>query len=123
MRVLRLSLGLAASTAMAAALAFVVLGGNAERSANAAAARQEKQSPGLRVPVAAVVKKPVPIYLEYVATAEAIRSVNLQAKVTGYLLARGAADGADVKEGDLLYRIDSRDYQTVLDQAKAQAQR
>jgi membrane fusion protein, multidrug efflux system len=123
MRVLRLSLGLAASTAMAAALAFVVLGGNAERSANAAAASQEKQSPGLRVPVAAVVKKPVPIYLEYVATAEAIRSVNLQAKVTGYLLARGAADGADVKEGELLYRIDSRDYQTVLDQAKAQAQR
>ena len=33
------------------------------------------------------------------------------------------ADGADVKEGDLLYTIDPRDYQAALDQAKAQVQR
>jgi membrane fusion protein, multidrug efflux system len=70
-----------------------------------------------------VVKKSVPLYLDYVATAEAIRSVTLQAKVTGYLLVQGAADGADVKEGDTLYRIDPRDYQAVLDRAKAQEQR
>jgi multidrug efflux system membrane fusion protein len=75
------------------------------------------------VPVTAVVKKSVPIYIDYVGTAEAIRSVSFQAKVTGYLVARGAADGADVKEGDLLYRIDPRDYQATLDQAKAQSQR
>ena len=123
MRFLRLSFGLAASTVMAGALAFTVLGGGAERSGSAAAASEEKQPTGLPVPVAAVLKKSVPVYLDYVATAEAIRSVNLQAKVTGYLMERGAADGANVKEGDLLYRIDSRDYQTVLDQAKAQAQR
>jgi multidrug efflux system membrane fusion protein len=123
MRILRLSLGLATSAAMAAALAFIVLGGAAERSGSAAAATQEKQPTGLPVPVAAVVKKSVPLYLDYVATAEAMRSVSLQAKVTGYLLARGAVDGADVKTGDLLYRIDPRDYQAALDQAKAQAQR
>jgi membrane fusion protein, multidrug efflux system len=123
MRILRLSLGLATSAAMAAALAFIVLGGTAERSGSAAAASQEKQPTGLPVPVAAVVKKSVPLYLDYVATAEAMRSVSLQAKVTGYLLARGAVDGADVKTGDLLYRIDPRDYQAALDQAKAQAQR
>ena len=34
-----------------------------------------------------------------------------------------APDGADVKEGDLLYTIDPRDYQAALDQAKAQMQR
>ncbi len=43
--------------------------------------------------------------------------------MTGYLAERGAADGADVKQGDLLYRIDPRDYQAALDQAKAQARR
>ena len=32
-------------------------------------------------------------------------------------------DGADVKQGDLLYTIDPRDFQASLDQAKAQAQR
>jgi multidrug efflux system membrane fusion protein len=123
MRILRLSLGVAASTAVAATLAFVALGGTGERGGNAIAATQDKQPSGLPVPVAAVAKKSVPIYLDYVATADAIRSVSLQAKVTGYLLARGAADGDDVKVGDLLYRIDPRDYQAVLDQAKAQAQR
>jgi hypothetical protein len=39
----------------------------------------------LPVPVVAVVRKAVPVYLDYVGTAEAIRSVTLQAKVGGYL--------------------------------------
>jgi multidrug efflux system membrane fusion protein len=64
----------------------------------------------------------VPIYLEYVGTTEAIRDVTLQAKVGGYLLKPGAADGADVKEGDLLYQIDPNDYQAELDQARAKLQ-
>ena len=46
--------------------------------------------PDLPVPVVAVVKKSVPVYLDYVGTAEAIRTVTLQAKITGYLAARGA---------------------------------
>lgn len=75
------------------------------------------------VPVADVVKKTVPVYLDYAARTEAIRSIALQAKVSGYILDQPAADGADVKAGDLLYRIDPRDYQVVLDQAKAQVQR
>jgi multidrug efflux system membrane fusion protein len=60
--------------------------------------------------------------LEYVGTTEAIREVTLQAKVGGYLQETGIADGADVKEGDLLYRIDPDDYQAALDQAKARLQ-
>ncbi len=75
------------------------------------------------VPVAAVIKKTVPIYLEYSARTESIREVSLQAKVAGYIQAQPAADGADVKEGDLLYKIDDRDYAAALDQARAQAQR
>ncbi len=38
----------------------------------------------------------------------------------GYILKQHVADGADVKEGDLLYTIDPRDFQAALDQAKAQ---
>jgi multidrug resistance efflux pump len=39
--------------------------------------------------------------------------------VTGYLVEQGAPDGADVKTGGLLYRIDPRPYQAALDQAIA----
>jgi multidrug efflux system membrane fusion protein len=52
-----------------------------------------------------------------------MRTVTLQAEVTGFLASRGAPDGADVKQGDLLYQIDPRDYQAALDQASAQLQR
>ncbi|HWK68844.1 MAG TPA: efflux RND transporter periplasmic adaptor subunit [Rhizobiaceae bacterium] len=75
------------------------------------------------VPVTKVVKQTVPIYLEYSARTEAIRKVTLQAKVSGYLQEQGAADGADVKAGDLLYRIDPRDYVVALNHAKAQLER
>ena len=43
--------------------------------------------------------------------------------MSGYIDAQPAADGADVKTGDLLYQIDQRDLQAALDQANAQAQR
>jgi multidrug efflux system membrane fusion protein len=77
----------------------------------------------IAVPIVPVKKEDVPVYLDYVATTEAMRMVNLQAKITGYLSKRGAPDGADVKEGDLLYEIDQRDYRAALDQAKAQVQK
>src|SRR5262249_46807114 len=49
-----------------------------------------------------------------------IRNVTLQAKVPGYVKEQVAADGSDVKEGDLLYSIDPQDFEASLDQAKAQ---
>src|SRR5271155_2476045 len=75
------------------------------------------------VPVAPVVRKTLSIYLEYPGRIESIRSIALQARVSGYIDAQPAADGADVKSGDLLYQIDQRDLQAALDQANAQAQR
>ena len=75
------------------------------------------------VPVTKVVRKTLPIYLEYSARIESIGNVALQAKVSGYLKEQLAPDGADVKQGDLLYRIDPRDFQASLDLAKAQAER
>ena len=75
------------------------------------------------VPVVPVVRKTLPIYLEYPGRIEAIRSIALQARVSGYIDAQPAADGADVKSGDLLYKIDPRDLEAALEQANAQAQR
>lgn len=75
------------------------------------------------VPVANVVKKTIPIYLDYAARIEPIRSITLQARVPGYLQEQTAQDGADVRQGDLLYKISPDDFQAALDQAKAQVQR
>ena len=79
--------------------------------------------PAMPVPITSVIKKTIPVYLEYSARTESIREVSLQARVAGYIQSQPAADGADAKEGDLLYKIDERDYRAALDQAKAQAQR
>lgn len=75
----------------------------------------------LPVPVTPVVRRTIPIALEYVGTTEAIRTVTLQAKAIGYLARQAVPDGADIKRGDLLYVLDPRDYLAVLDQNKAQA--
>lgn len=122
MRMSKIAFGLA-TTASIAVLVAVAFNGSRGQGTTQSAAAGQGQPPSLPVPVAAVIKKPVPIYLGYIGTTEAIRSVTLQAKVTGYLIARAAKDGADVKEGDLLYRIDPHDYQASLDQAKAQAEK
>jgi membrane fusion protein, multidrug efflux system len=79
--------------------------------------------PAMLVPVVAVIKRTIPVSLQYSARTESIREVSLQAKVAGYIKSQPTADGADVKEGDLLYKIDDRDYLATLDQAKAQSQR
>ncbi|KQT55232.1 MULTISPECIES: efflux RND transporter periplasmic adaptor subunit [unclassified Aureimonas] len=79
--------------------------------------------PPMPVPTAAVVKKTLPVLLTYSARTEAIRSVGLQAKVSGFVAAQLFPDGANVAEGDLLYRLDSRDYEVALEQARAVAAR
>lgn len=89
----------------------------------AKAAPSTPTAAALPVPVVGVLKKTVPIYFTYSARTESIQKVTLLAKVTGYVQSQEIPDGADVKAGDLLYRIDPRDYQAVLDQAKAQAER
>ena len=71
--------------------------------------------------VAKVINKDVPIYLDEIGTCAAYETVQVQAQVSGKILARHFQDGADVKVGDLLFTIDPAPYQAALDQAKAQA--
>ena len=75
------------------------------------------------VPVVPVAMKPIPITLDFAAHTEAIRAVTLQARVPGYVVSEGVPDGADVKRGDLLYKLDPREYQAALDAARAAVDR
>lgn len=117
--------GLRWTAAVAAALALATVAGMrmaGDRPSDAKAAPVAAAF-AMPVPVFAVVKQNLPIYLRYPGRIEAIRGVSLQARVSGYVDAQLAADGADVKSGALLYKIDPRDLQAALEQARAAAQR
>jgi membrane fusion protein, multidrug efflux system len=89
---------------------------------NAAVAAQPPARP---VNVAKVMTKDVPLYLDEIGTCAAYETVQVQPQVTGAIVSRDFQDGADVKKGDLLFRIDSRPYEAALTQAQgalAQAQ-
>ena len=80
------------------------------------------QAPVRPVTVAKVVTKDVPLYLDEIGTCAAYETVLVQAQVSGVIITRNFQDGSDVKKGDLLFTIDPRPFQAVLDQAKAQAE-
>src|SRR5205809_5011823 len=79
------------------------------------------QPPARPALVAKVVAKDVPVYLDEIGTCAAYETVQVQAQVSGQIIARHFQDGADVKKGDLLFTIDPRPFQAALQQAQAQA--
>ncbi len=79
------------------------------------------QPPIRPVLVAKVISKDVPLYLDEIGTCAAYETVQVQAQVSGQIIARHFQDGSDVKKGDMLFTIDPRPYQAAVDQAKAQA--
>jgi membrane fusion protein, multidrug efflux system len=120
MRLLKVGFGVTLAAALVGAGVYLHVF-NPQKGADAAAPSPAMAA--LPVPVTKIVRQTVPIYLDYSARTEAVRHVTLQAKIPGYLEEQAASDGTDVKEGELLYRIDARDYQAALDQAKAQVER
>ncbi|HEX4074578.1 MAG TPA: efflux RND transporter periplasmic adaptor subunit [Candidatus Acidoferrales bacterium] len=78
-----------------------------------------RQSPP-EVEVASVIQKDVPIYGEWVATLDGYVNAQIQPQVTGYLIRQDYREGSLVHKDDVLFEIDPRPFQAVLDQAKAQ---
>lgn len=56
---------------------------------------------------------------DFIGRFDAVDTVDLRARVSGYLDKIDFVDGALVKKGDLLFTIDQRPYQDALDDAKA----
>ncbi len=75
--------------------------------------------PPSEVTVSKPVQKAVTDYAEYSGTLEAVESVEIRARVEGYLESFRFKPGARVKQGDLLFVIDPKPYQAKLDEAKA----
>lgn len=76
--------------------------------------------PPLPVNIQVVEVRPVPQVAELTAQVEGTREVEVRARVTGILLAQSYREGALVKAGDLLFKIDPAPYEIALALAKAQ---
>ena len=72
------------------------------------------------VEVVQVAQQDVPIYSEWIGTLDGMVNATIRAQVTGYLLKQHYTEGALVKQGQLLFEIDPRPLQAVLDQAKGE---
>ena len=59
-------------------------------------------------------------YDEYTGRTAAVEAVEVRARVSGYLVKVNFQEGSMVKKGDVLFHIDPRPFQTVLDEAKGQ---
>lgn len=76
--------------------------------------------PPAEVEVAAVSQKDIPIYGEWVATLDGYVNAQIQPQVTGYIIEQKYKEGSFVRKGQMLFQIDPRPFEAVLDQAKAQ---
>ncbi len=79
--------------------------------------------PPATVIVRTVKPETVPVIYEFVGQTEASKTVEIRARVQGFLLTREFEEGTLVNEGQVLYKIDPRSFQADLDVAKAQRER
>jgi membrane fusion protein (multidrug efflux system) len=97
---------------LGAALALAGCGDNSQRQTQAAA-------PPPAVTVVRVTAADIKPTASFTGRVEAVSKVELRARVDGFLEKRLFREGADVKEGDLLFTIEKGLYQAAVDQAKA----
>jgi len=72
------------------------------------------------VEVVSVDQRDVPIYSEYVGTADGFVNATIRAQVQGYLIRQNYKEGELVKKGQVLFEIDPRTFEASLEQAKGQ---
>lgn len=83
--------------------------------------RKSNQKPSPPLVTAMTVKQQdVPIYIDAIGQVISPVTVNIRPQAAGKLIKAYIQQGAIVKEGDILYEIDPRPYQALLDEAIAQ---
>jgi RND family efflux transporter MFP subunit len=80
---------------------------------------QAAETPPPTVLVSRPLERTVTDYQVFTARTQAVQSVDIKARVSGFLTKILLKDGAEVKDGDILFQIDDRPYKASLDQAKA----
>jgi multidrug efflux system membrane fusion protein len=116
----RLPLHRARAAGLAAIVALAAAGGckNGDTPAS-----QPPQGPPPAVKIAQPLNRNVTEWDEYTGRIEAVESVDIRARVGGYLDKVNFKDGENVKKGDLLFVIDPRPFKAQLDYATAELER
>ncbi|MFG3447722.1 MULTISPECIES: efflux RND transporter periplasmic adaptor subunit [unclassified Stenotrophomonas] len=76
--------------------------------------------PPPQVSAAPVLVKPVSQWDDFSGRVEAVQSVELRPRVSGYIDKVNYVEGDEVKKGDVLFTIDARSYQAEYDRARAE---
>ncbi|MCZ4058352.1 efflux RND transporter periplasmic adaptor subunit [Pantoea sp. LMR881] len=84
---------------------------------------QNAPPPPPQVSAAQVLVKPVSQWDSFNGRVEAVQSVQLRPRVSGYIDAVNYREGDEVKKGQVLFTIDDRSYRAALEQAKAELAR
>jgi membrane fusion protein (multidrug efflux system) len=87
---------------------------------SATAPQKAAAPPPPDVAVMEVKRADVPLSLAYSARVAGFRTVEIRSMVSGTIMKREYAEGARVKQGETLFRIDPRPYQAAFDRATAQ---
>lgn len=72
------------------------------------------------VDVASVQQRDVPLTSEWIASLDGYVNAQIQPHVSGYLVRQEYKEGSFVHKGEVLFEIDPRPFQAVLDQSKGQ---
>lgn len=75
--------------------------------------------PPVPVTVAKAERKPMPVRLDVLGTVQTMATVSLRARVESQIMEVAFKDGASVKAGDVLFRLDSRQIEAQIRQAEA----
>jgi RND family efflux transporter MFP subunit len=82
-----------------------------------------QQAPAPQVSVASTLERDVTEWDEFTGRLEAVESVEVRPRVTGYIESVNFTEGSIVKKGDLLFVIDPRPYRAELSKAEAELAR
>jgi membrane fusion protein (multidrug efflux system) len=105
--------GIAAIVVVVVAAGWFIFAGKPAPSAATAAAM-----PAPAVSVRPVATRPVARSFEFVGRIKAVNTVEVRARIEGFLDKVLFTEGQEVKAGDLLYQIEKVQFQSALDQAK-----
>ena len=72
------------------------------------------------VEMVSAITQNVPVYGEWVGSLDGFTNAQISPQVSGYLLKQNYREGSYVHKGDVLFEIDPRPFQAILDQAKGQ---
>src|SRR5581483_7898714 len=80
---------------------------------------QSAPPPPPEVLVGEAVRKEITEYEDFTGRTEAVETVEIRARVSGYLEKVHFSEGEEVRDGDLLFEIDPRPYQAEYARAEA----